>query len=174
MTWLILLTAVATHGLGCAHTQQPEPRPEQKVYVISGTASGVGSRLESGTGGAGAEAYCNELQKQCYQVCRRRKPEITSIPKGSAQHVEFCNDKCLKEFMACVKQQEALEQQESHRQELHFPNINTALVWLDEHKAEVAIGAVVVVGGVLVAPYVATYIVAVSATGALVLTPAAL
>lgn len=140
------------------------------MYVISEDASGVGSNLEKGTGGAGAEAYCNELQKQCYKVCRRRKPEITSIPKGSAQHVEHCNDKCLKEFMVCVKRMEELESQESHKQEFYFPSIDTALAWLDKHKAEVAIGAVVVVGAVVAAPYV----VAVGAGGSLLLVSTAL
>jgi len=166
---MFLLAAVATASFGCAHTRQPEPRPEQAVHVISEDASGVGSSLDDGTGGAGADAYCNELQKQCYKVCRRRKPEITSIPKGSGAHVEHCNEKCLKEFMACVEKLEELEQQESRKQEFHFPNMDTALNWLREHKTEVAIGAVVIVGGVVAAPYVAAYIVTTSATGALIL-----
>lgn len=167
---ILMIATMMVASTGCAHTQQPE----QKIYVISEDASGVGSALESGTGGAGAEAYCNELQKQCYKACWRRKPEVTSIPKGSGMHREYCTEKCRKEFMACVKQQEELERQESRKQEFHFPNMDAALDWLREHKTEVAIGAVVIVGGVVAAPYVAAYIVAVSASGALTLTPAAL
>ncbi len=58
--WTFLLVVVAVVSGGCSHTQQPE----QRAYVISEDVSGVGSNLESGTGGAGAEAYCNEMEKQ--------------------------------------------------------------------------------------------------------------
>ncbi|WNG39536.1 hypothetical protein F0U61_42105 [Archangium violaceum] len=167
---ILMLVMMLVASTGCAHAQQPE----QKIYIISEDASGVGSALESGTGGAGAEAYCNELQKQCYKVCWRRKPEVTSIPKGSGMHREYCTEKCRKEFMACVKQQEELERQESRKQEFRFPNMDAALDWLKQHKTEVAIGVVVIVGGVAAAPYVAAYIVTLSAGGALILVPAAL
>ena len=79
-----LLAAMAIASFGCAHTQQPE----RKVYVISEDASGVGSGIGSGTGGSGAEAYCNELQKQCFTACWNRKPAISSIKKGSGMHHE--------------------------------------------------------------------------------------
>lgn len=167
---MLLLTVVTIALCGCAHTQAPG----QKIFVISEDASGVGSSMESGTGGSSADAYCNELQKQCYKVCRRRKPEITSIPKGSEQHVEYCDSKCLKEFMTCVKEQEALERQESRKQEFHFSSMDTALAWLREHKGEVAIGAVVVVGGIVAAPYVAAYVVTIGVDGALILASTAL
>lgn len=169
MKLIFLLMALATTSFRCAHSRESEQKPRQETHVISEDAIGVGSMLEAGTGGAGADAYCNELQKQCYKTCRRRKPEITSIPKGSGSHVEYCNEKCLKEFMACVKNLEELEKQESRKQQLHFPDIGTALAWLREHKTEVAIGAVVIVGGIIAAPYVAAYLVTTSATGALIL-----
>ncbi len=60
---MALLTAVATASVGCVHTQLPE----RKIYVISKDASGIGSNVESGTGGAGAEAYCNELEKTVFR-----------------------------------------------------------------------------------------------------------
>ena len=175
LTYLALVvTMAALASAGCAHTRQPEPQSEREVHVISEDASGVGSQLEAGTGGAGADAYCNELQKQCYRACRRRKPEITSIPKGSGAHVEHCNAKCLNEFMLCVEKMEELEKQDSRKQEFRFSSLDAALAWLKEHKTEVAIGAVVVVGGVVAAPYVAAYVVATSATGALILVSTAL
>lgn len=72
---MILLLAAVLASAGCVHTQPPERR----VYVIDEDASGVGSKVESGTGGAGAEAYCGELQKQCFTKCWRRKPKDSSI-----------------------------------------------------------------------------------------------
>lgn len=159
---LILLATVVMASLGCAHTRPPE----RQVYVISEDASGVGSSLESGTGGAGAEAYCNELEKQCFKICWRRKPRFPTIPKGSGMHNEYCTETCRKEYMKCIKQQEELERQESQRQELHFPTIGAALDWLRKHKTEVAVGTVVVVAGALAAPYVIAI-----AGGALVLAP---
>jgi len=157
-----LLTAVTTVSLGCAHTQQPE----REVHVISADASGVGSDVEDGTGGAGAEAYCNELEKQCFKTCWRRKPSIPSIPKGSGMHHEHCTETCRKGYMKCINEQEELERQESQRKTLHFPTMNAALDWLREHKTEVAVGTVVIVAGALAAPYVI-----VIAGGALVLAP---
>ncbi|KFA87639.1 hypothetical protein Q664_46485 [Archangium violaceum Cb vi76] len=160
-TFLLMVVAVASASGGCSHTQNPERR----VYVISEDASGVGSNLESGTGGAGAEAYCSEMEKQCFKKCWRRKPRISSIPKGSAVHHEYCTTTCLEERMRCVKEQEELERQESQKK-LDFPTINAALGWLREHKTEVAIGTVVIVGGMVAAPYVIAVM-----GGALVLAP---
>jgi hypothetical protein len=147
---MALLTAVATASLGCAHTQQPE----QRVYIISEDVSGVGSDTESGTGGAGAEAHCSDIQNKCFKKCWRRKPEHPSIPKGSDLHHEHCTTMCLKEFMRCVKEMEERERQESQRKELHFPTMDAALDWLREHKTEVAIGTVVIVAGVVASPYI--------------------
>ncbi|MCY1080131.1 hypothetical protein [Archangium lansingense] len=148
----VLLTAMAVASVGCSHTQQPE----RKVYVISEDASGVGSLVGSGTGGAGADAYCNELEKQCFKKCWRRKPKETSIKKHSENHHKHCSSECLEVFRKCTKEQEELERQESQsqRKELHFPTVDAALGWLREHKAEVAIGTVVIVGGMVAAPYV--------------------
>lgn len=157
-----LLVAVATASFGCVHTQPPE----RKTYVISEDASGVGTRVESGTGGAGAEAYCNEIEKKCFTTCWRRKPKISSIPKGSGMHHEHCTEMCRKEYMKCIKEQEELERQETQKKELHFPTMGAALDWLREHKTEVAVGTVVIVAGVLAAPYVVAIV-----GGVLVLAP---
>ncbi|WP_309890839.1 hypothetical protein [Archangium sp.] len=162
--WMALLAAVVAVGVGCAHSQQPARR----VHVISEDASGVGSNLESGTGGAGADAYCNELQKQCFDKCWRRKPELPSIEKHTEKHFEHCTSECLKVFMSCVKEQEELERQESQsrKRELHFPTVDAAIGWIGEHKTEVAVGTVVIVAGVVAAPYVVAVV-----GGALVLAP---
>jgi hypothetical protein len=70
--------------------------------------------------------------------------------------------------MKCLKEQEELERQDSQSQpkELHFPTVDAAVHWLKEHKAEVAIGMVVIVGGLAAAPYVIAIL-----GGALVLAP---
>ncbi|EPX64035.1 hypothetical protein D187_005168 [Cystobacter fuscus DSM 2262] len=153
---------LAMAGLGCAHTQPPE----RQVHVISEDVGGVGANAGSGIGGAGIDSYCNELQKQCFDKCWRRKPEISSIKKHSGDHYKHCDGKCLKVFMQCTKEQEELERQESKRQELHFPTVDAALGWLKEHKTEVVIGTVVIVGGMVAAPYVIAIM-----GGALVLAP---
>ncbi len=159
----VLLTAVAVASAGCSHMQQ---QPERRVYVISEDASGVGSHVESGTGGAGAEAYCSEMEKQCFKKCWRRKPSLPTIPKGSGIHHEHCTKTCREVHMKCLKEQEELERQESQKKELRFPTIDAALGWLGEHKTEVAIGTVVIVGGMVAAPYVIAVV-----GGALVLAP---
>jgi hypothetical protein len=162
---MAMMLVVATASIGCAHT----PQPERRIYVISEDASGVGSAVIAGVGGAGAEAYCNELEKKCFKKCWRRKPSLSSIPKGSGSHHEYCTTRCREEFDKCVKEQEELERQESRSSELHFPTMDAAIKWIGEHKTEVALGTVVIIAGVVAAPYVVAI-----AGGALVLSPLAL
>jgi hypothetical protein len=69
--------------------------------------------------------------------------------------------------MRCIQEQAELERQDLQKRELHFPSMDAALEWLREHKTEVAVGTIVIVAGVIAAPYV----VAIAAGGALVLAP---
>jgi hypothetical protein len=160
---MALLAVVTMAGFGCSHTHQPQ----RTVYIISEGAIAVGPDVDPGTGGAGAEAYCNELEKTCFKTCWGSKPDISSIKKGSGMHHEHCTRTCREEFTRCVKKQEELERQESMKRELHFPTVESALAWLREHKTEVALGTIVIIAGVAAAPYV----VAVAAGGALILAP---
>jgi hypothetical protein len=139
-----LLVAVAMANLGCAHTQVPE----RKRYLIAEDASRINFQEDArGIGGAGAEAYCNELQIQCYDKCWRRKPEVSTIKKHSAMHREICTTKCREEFNECVDKQEKLERQDAQSKKLTFPNINKAIDWLREHTPEAPPGTHVVVAG---------------------------
>ncbi len=162
LRWVLTLGVGWGMGSGCAHAPAPGPR----VHVISEDARGVGTQVEGGTGGAGADAYCNEIQKQCFNTCWRRKPEIDGLKKGSSDHYRLCDEKCLKVFMQCVAEQDALERQEARKRQLHFPTMDEAVVWIREHKAEVALGTVVIVGGLVAAPYVVAMV-----GGALILAP---
>lgn len=93
-------------------------------------------------------------------------------------HHNLCTTEARQEFKKCVDELEEVERQEarsrnpSRRQEFRFSDMDTALVWLREHKTEVALGALVIVGGALAAPAVAAYVVGLSATGGLVLVSA--
>lgn len=66
--------------------------------------------------------------------------------------------------MECMEDQERVEKD---KKRLEFSNIDRALTWLREHKAEVAIGTVVVVAGV-------AFVIATGGSGALILAPLAL
>ncbi|NOK07578.1 hypothetical protein [Corallococcus exercitus] len=153
-----LLLAVVLVASACGHAQ----RPERKTYVVSEDARGVGTAEGPGTGGSGADAYCGEVQKQCFQKCWRRKPTVEDLEKHSESHHRLCTSQCLDAFMKCIKDQEALEQ--SAKRELRFPDMGGALAWLREHKSEVALGTVVVVAGV-------AFTLAVAPAGLLVLSP---
>jgi hypothetical protein len=158
----VLLMVAALVSFGCAHRQPPERR----IYVISERMDEGGFRDGPGTGGAGAEAYCAELQLRCHTQCMDRAPRYSSIKKGSADHRRDCTSLCLQEFMECVKKMDELERQEQKR-ELKFSEMDGALSWLREHKSEIAIGTVVVVAGV-------AFVVATGGAGALLLVPLAL
>jgi len=69
--------------------------------------------------------------------------------------------------MRCIQEQAELERQDLQKRELQFPSMDAALEWLKEHKTEVTVGTIVIVAGVIAAPYV----VAIAASGALVLAP---
>lgn len=162
MKLMVLLTAAELVCFGCAHRQPPERR----IYVISEGTVENGSDDGPGTGGAGAEAYCGELQLRCHTQCMDRAPRYSSIKKGSSDHRRDCTSLCLQEFMECVKKMDELERQ-AQKRELTFPEMDGALSWLREHKSEVAIGTVVVVAGV-------AFVVATGGAGALILAPLAL
>lgn len=153
MKRVVLLATVALVHFGCAHTQQPERR----IYVISEEAGGIG-----GSGGHD----CDEEHIQCFDRCWNRTPPVSSIPKGSAQHHEYCTKLCREEYMECVQEQEQLEREKKNKK-LHFSNMDAALGWLGTHKTEFAIGTVVVVAGV-------AFVVATGGSGALILAPLAL
>jgi hypothetical protein len=148
------LLAIATLiNTGCAHTQQPERR----IYVIHEEAGGIG-----GSGGHD----CDEEHIQCFDRCWNRSPPISSIKKGSGPHNEYCTKICREQYMECIEEQEQLEREKKNKN-LKFSSIDAALEWLRNHKAEIAIGTVVVVAGV-------TFVVATGGSGALVLAPLAL
>lgn len=161
MKLVVLLTAAALVCFGCAHAQPPARR----IYVIAEGPSASGADDGPGTGGAGADAYCGELQIKCHRQCMRRVPKHSSFKKGSPEHDRHCTSACLQAFMECLKKMEELERQEQKR-ELRFPEMDAALRWLREHKAEIAVGTVVVVAGV-------AFVVATGGAGALLLVPLA-
>lgn len=157
---LALLLSVALANLGCAHTQAPE----RKMYLIAKDASSINFKEDArAIGGSGAEAYCNELQIQCYNKCWASTPPFSSIKKHSAVHREFCTKKCREEFNECVDKLEKIERQDSLSKKLAFPNIGAALDWLEENTPEAPPGTTVVVAGVA--------FVVVIAGGALFLSP---
>jgi hypothetical protein len=153
MKRVALLTTLALVNLGCTHTQHPEHR----IYVISEEPSGIG-----GSGGHD----CDDEHIQCFDRCWNRSPPISSIKKGSGPHNEYCTKICREQYMECIEEQEQLEREKKNKK-LQFSSIDSALDWLGNHKAEIAIGTVVVVAGV-------AFIVATGGSGALILAPLAL
>lgn len=139
---MALLVVMSIASVGCAHTQAPE----RKMYLIAADANKIDFQDDArGIGGAGAEAYCNELQIQCYDKCWRRKPPVWSIKKHSDVHREYCTKNCREEFNKCVDKQEELERQEAQSKKLSFTDINEALAWLKEHTPEAPPGTHVIV-----------------------------
>jgi hypothetical protein len=152
------MIAVVMASVGCAHHQ----RPGSRIYVVSENADGVGSAL--GSGGAGGHD-CNEEFKQCMKRCwDKRYPWPHNKPQSGWYH-ERCEQDCNREFNECEdeKQKEEAERQER----LKFSRMDEAIDWIRSHKAEVAIGTVVIVAGV-------AFVLATGGSGALVLTPLAL
>ncbi len=144
-------------GLGCHRAHHPE----SQVYIISEDARGVGASL--GTGGSGARD-CDAEHIECWDRCWHTTPPYPHT-KGDGWHYEYCTRTCREEYNECAKEQEQREKERAHQ--LKFSHMDEALDWLGNHKAEIALGTVVIVAGV-------AFIIATSGAGALILVPLAL
>jgi hypothetical protein len=157
MRWLVLMAVVAMASLGCAHSQ----RPAARIYVISEIAQGAGASL--GTGGAGVRD-CQAEHEACFRRCWEQ-----SRPKYPYKHDEayykHCTTLCREAFNRC--EEELKEESGDRAMELKFSRVEQAIEWLRAHKAEVALGTVVVIAGV-------AFVVTTGGAGALILAPLAL
>lgn len=142
--------------MGCAHASAPASR----VYVVAESAEGVGASLA--TGGAGTRD-CQAEHEACFRDCWQK-----SRPPYPHKHDEWyykrCTAECGKAYNDCVDEQ---EETTPTAQKLEFTSLQQARDWLCEHKSEVALGTLVVVGST-------AFILTIGAAGALVLAPLAL
>jgi hypothetical protein len=152
---MILQTTVAMACVGCAHAQ----RPESRIHVVSESAEGVGAALA--TGGAGGHD-CQKEHEECVERCWEQRYPWPYSEEQSGWYHENCIKKCREQFVECDEEQE--QAQREREKKLAFPSMDRAIDWIREHKGEVAIGTVVIVGGVV-------FVLAVSPPGWLVLIP---
>lgn len=104
---------------------------------------------------AGGNRDCDAEQIECFNKCWNRKPPYP-YQRGKADHYQYCNTKCLKEYMRCLKSQGASA--------LQFPAMQDAQDWLKRHQEDILAGTVVVVAG-------AAMVIVVAETGGLALVP---
>jgi hypothetical protein len=154
MRWLILTIVVAVAISGCAHAQ----RPESRIYVISEDANGVGAAL--GTGGSGFR-NCEAEHNQCFDACWKANPLPWPHKKRDGEYYEYCTRECRKQYMECE------EANEKKARDLKFSRVDEAVDWIRNHKAEVALGTVVIIAGV-------AFVITTGGSGALILAPLAL
>jgi hypothetical protein len=102
---------------------------------------------------------CDQEQIDCHRDCMRRKPPYPHGARRSHGHIEYCNNKCLNEYMDCLKLQKL--------EALSFPAIDRAADWLRRYQREVMIGTIVVAAG-------AAFVVISAGAGLIVLAPMAL
>ncbi|HZH78277.1 MAG TPA: hypothetical protein VEY88_19770 [Archangium sp.] len=154
---LVLVLTVVVASIGCAHTQ----RPEDRIHVVSEDASGVGTAL--GTGGAGGHD-CQEEHEQCFRRCWQQ-----SRPKYPHKHDEWyykrCTADCSKAYNECLDELD--KEAKEHASKLEFSRVNEAIEWIRNHKAEVALGTIVIIAG-------AAFVITTGGSGALILAPLAL
>lgn len=157
MKWVAMMTAVAMVSVGCAHSQ----RPETRVYVISEDAGGVGAALAAG--GAGGHD-CQKEHEECVERCWEQRYPWPYTEEQSGWYHENCIKKCREQFVECEKEQEqALREREK---KMNFSRMEQAIDWVRNHKGEITLGTVIIVGG-------AAFVLAVNPLGWLVLVPLA-
>jgi hypothetical protein len=155
----MLLAAMVTACFGCAHAQQPASRP----YVISKDAAGVGTAL--GTGGSGSDICQKELE-ECMTICwNKHQWPYPHSRQQSGWYYKRCTADCTQKFTECEEEYEEAER--AREKKLKFSHMDEALEWLRAHKAEVALGTVVIVAGV-------AFVLTTGGSGALLLAPLAL
>lgn len=148
------MVVIAMTVFGCAHSQ----RPEKRVYVVSADAHGVGAAL--GMGGAGGRD-CQSEHEECFKKCWRK-----SHPPYPHKHDEWyykrCTTDCREAYNRCVDEQE--EEARKSSRPLEFSHVGEAVEWIRNHKAEVALGSVVLIAGV-------AFVITTAGSGALILAP---
>jgi hypothetical protein len=159
MRFLTVVAAMTMASAGCTHIQ----RPESRVHVISESAEGAGT--EAGTGGAGDDICQQELEK-CMNSCWEKKQWPYPHNKEQAGwYYKRCTADCNREFVECEEDHEEAARQREKK--LEFSRMNEALEWLRAHKAEVALGTIVIVAGV-------AFVVTTGGSGLLLLAPLSL
>lgn len=160
-TRVLVLMALTLTGIGCAHTQ----RPESRIHVISETAEGVGTF--PGSGGAGGHD-CQKEHEECIDRCWKNRYPWPHSKEQGGWYYERCLTTCREEFNECTEEQEqAAREREEREKKLKFSRMDDAIDWLRNHKAEVALGTVVIVAGV-------AFVLTTGGSGALILAPLAL
>ncbi|HSP80041.1 MAG TPA: hypothetical protein VLQ93_16040 [Myxococcaceae bacterium] len=162
MRILVLLGLVSIAWAGCGHVRSE--RFGARIHVVDEDASGVGSALGVGCAGYDCDDELKDCFKRCWESSRQPYPHV----EHDEWYYEYCTRKCRKEYMECV---EELEREEAERIKkrppLQFSSLDGARAWIRAHKAEIALGAVVIVAGT-------AFILATGAAGALILVPLAL
>ncbi len=121
-----------------ADDQGPAGRLEGRILLVSGRSRD-----------------CDAEQVECFSNCWKRKPPYP-YQRGKADHHEYCSNKCLKAYLACLKEQNA--------RALEFPTMQAAQDWLKRNGQDILAGTLVVVAG-------AVLVVVVVETGGLALVP---
>ncbi len=106
---------------------------------------------------SGKARDCDAEHLACFERCWSSQPPYPR-QRGDKGHHNYCTEKCRREYMQCLEEVGARPRA--------FPNMKTAQDWLQEHKAQVLVGSIVLVAG-------AAFIVSTAAAGALVLVPLA-
>lgn len=155
---LIVVATIVGAGTGCAHAQ----RLENRIHVVSEDTSGVGTAL--GSGGAGGHD-CQEEHDECMKLCWKKRYPWPHNEEQAGWYYKRCTSDCRAQYSECVEEQEEAERKRAKK--LDFSRMDQAISWLREHKTEVALGTIVVVGGV-------TFVLMTGGSGALILAPLAL
>jgi len=162
MRLIALVGAMAMTWTGCVHTRAPARG--DATYVIAEDTRGVGSALGVGGSGHDCDAELHTCFTRCWESSRRPYPHV----EHNEWYYEYCTRECREQYIGCVQEQEQEDAERVKRRPEHeFSSIDQARAWLRLHRAEVALGTVVIVAG-------AAFILATSGAGALILAPLAL
>lgn len=146
-------------SFGCTHAQ----RSASQIHILSEDAEGVGAAL--GLGGAG-DNICQEELEKCMTLCWEKSQwPYPHNPKQAGWYYKRCSTDCNKDFKECEEEYEEAARERGKK--LRFSRMNEAIAWLRAHKAEVALGTIVIVAGI-------TFVLTTGGSGALLLTPLAL
>jgi hypothetical protein len=143
-------------GEQAEHSWQSASTWEQELSDLRASAASDAGRIVFASS---RPRNCDQEQIDCHRDCMRRKPPYPHGARRSHGHIEYCDNKCLNEYMDCLRLQKL--------EALSFPAIHRAVDWMRRHQQEVLVGTIIVAAGV-------AFVVISAGAGLIVLAPMAL
>jgi hypothetical protein len=138
LTGFVLIIKEASDGQ-VSHSWQHAAEFDLSQYErLSRNGSAFGSIVLASS----RQRDCDQEQIDCHRACMKSRlpSKLSHIKREDGSKNQHCSDKCLQEYMGCLKLQEL--------NALEFSAANSAAEWLKRNRKELLVGSIVIIAGV--------------------------